>query len=259
MRWFTTDDRSWLHPDQPAPLYHQLYQLIKRKIEAGDLRQGSLLPAETEMASFFGVSRITVKRALDELEAEGYVSRHRGRGTHVTHKHEPKVLHAPLDQILDSHAGASRETQIRLLELARLTAPAVVAEALRIGAEQLVDRAVRVRSSDGLPFAHYTSWTLPIGAAPDPEILKQPGRLDQFKRVGIHLKEVDQIISAIPADAVLAQRLQVRVGDPLLQVTRISTDQRGRPIDYLIGVYRPDRFQYRMKLSAADAQIRAPR
>ncbi|MCB1611767.1 MAG: winged helix-turn-helix transcriptional regulator, partial [Xanthomonadales bacterium] len=94
MRLFNAEDRANLRPDQPAPLYHQLYLVVKRKIEGGDLRQGTLLPAEKDIALFFDVSRITVKRALDDLEAEGYVTRHRGRGTHVTYKYEPKVLRA---------------------------------------------------------------------------------------------------------------------------------------------------------------------
>lgn len=259
MRAFHTDDRASLRPDHPSPLYHQLYALVKRKIEGGDLRQGALIPAEKELAAFFGVSRITVKRALDDLEGEGYVSRHRGRGTHVTYKYEPKVLRAPLNSMLESLAVMGRETQVKLIDFARVAPPPQVADGLRLTPDQWVDRAIRVRLSEGLPFAHYTSWTVPIGPGLTQEALKSSSRLDLFRRLGIHLKEVDQVISAIAADTTLAQRLVVRAGDPLLQVTRISSDQRGRPIDYLVGVYRPDRFQYHMKLSASDVMVRGKR
>lgn len=259
MRVFNAEDRDSLRPDQPAPLYHQLYVVVKRKIEGGDLRHGALLPAEKEIALYFGVSRITVKRALDDLEAEGYVSRHRGRGTHVTYKYEPKVLRAPLNNMLDSLAVMGRETQVRLIEFARVTPPPQVADALRLAPDQQVDRAIRVRNSEGLPFAHYTSWTVPLGPGFNQESLKGASRLDLFRRLGIHLKEVDQVISAVAADLALAQRLVVRVGDPLLQVTRISFDQRNKPIDYLIGAYRPDRFQYHMKMSASDVMVRGQR
>jgi GntR family transcriptional regulator len=259
MRLFNAEDRANLRPDQPAPLYHQLYLVVKRKIEGGDLRQGTLLPAEKNIAVFFNVSRITVKRALDDLEAEGYVSRHRGRGTHVTYKYEPKVLRAPLNNMLDSLKVMSRETQVRLIEFARVTPPAAVAEALRIDADQTVERVVRVRLSEGLPFAHYTSWTIPIGTGMEHEALKTHSRLDLFRKLGVHLQSVDQVLTAVAADTTLAQRLVVRVGDPLLQVTRIAFDQRGRPIDFLIACYRPDRFQYHMKLSSSDVLVRGKR
>ena len=149
MRLFNAEDRANLRPGQPAPLYHQLYLVVKRKIEGGDLRQGALLPAEKDIAAYFSVSRITVKRALDDLEAEGFVSRHRGRGTHVTYKYEPKVLRAPLDNMLDSLAVMGRETQVRLIDFARVTPPPQVAQALRLNADTLVERTVRVRLSEG--------------------------------------------------------------------------------------------------------------
>lgn len=260
MRVFNAEDRNSLRPDHPSPLYHQLYALVKRKIEGGDLRHGTLLPAEKDLGVLFGVSRITVKRALDELEAEGYVSRHRGRGTHVTYKYEPKVLKVPLNTMLESLAVMGRETQVRLIEFARVLPPPAVADALRLGADQWVDRAIRVRSSGSLPFAHYTSWTVPISPGFSQESLKSSSsRLDLFRRLGVQIKEVDQVISAIAADLTLAQRLIMRVGDPLLQVTRIALDQRGRPIDYLLGAYRPDRFQYHMKMSASEALARSTR
>lgn len=259
MRLFNAEDRANLRPDQPAPLYHQLYLVVKRKIESGDLRQGTLLPAEKDIAEFFDVSRITVKRALDDLEAEGYVSRHRGRGTHITYKYEPKVLRAPLNNMLDSLKVMSRETQVRLIEFVRVSPPPPVAEALRIEADQLLDRVVRVRLSEGLPFAHYTSWTIPIGTGMEHESLKTHSRFDLFRKLGVHLNSVNQTITAVAADTTLAQRLIVRVGDPMLQVTRTAFDQRGRPVDYLIACYRPDRFQYQMTLSATDVQVRGKR
>jgi GntR family transcriptional regulator len=260
MRQFTTADRASLDAAVPIPLYHQLYVVVKRKIEGGELRQGALIPAEKDLGTFFGVSRITVKRALDELEAEGYVSRQRGRGTHVTYKYEPKVLRAPLDGMLESLATMARETKVRLIEFIRVPAPPHVADALRLQPEQPVDRTIRVRSTEGLPFAHLCSWTLPIGPGLNAESLKvAESRLDLFRRVGLHIKEIDQVITAIAADTTLAQRLMVRSGEPLLQVTRIAFDQRDRPVDYLVAAYRPDRFQYHMKMSAKDVLVRGQR
>jgi GntR family transcriptional regulator len=253
MRQFTAADRACLDPGLPIPLYHQLYGLVKRKIEGGELRHGLLLPAEKELGAFFGVSRITIQRALDELEAEGYVARQRGRGTRVTYQHPPKILRAPLDRMLESLEIMGRDTQVRLLQFTRVVAPPRVADALQLAPEQLVDCAVRVRSTAGTPFAHYTSWTVPLGRQLTAEALQSaPSRLELFRRLGVAIQEIDQVISAVAADATLAQRLHVRTGEPLLQVIRIAFDLRGKPIDYLLAAYRPDRFQYHMKLSAQD-------
>ncbi|RME67622.1 MAG: GntR family transcriptional regulator, partial [Alphaproteobacteria bacterium] len=68
----------------PTPLYHQIYVLMREKIISGVYHDGSLIPSEHELEKMFGVSRITAKRALDELASEGLVTRRRGRGTTVT-------------------------------------------------------------------------------------------------------------------------------------------------------------------------------
>jgi GntR family transcriptional regulator len=224
MRLFNAVDRSNLRPDLPTPLYHQLYVVIKRKIESGDLRQGTLLPAEKDIAAFFGISRITVKRALDDLEAEAYVSRQRGRGTHITYKYEPKVLRAPLNSMLDSLAAIGRDTQIRLIEFARV---ALAARSRRRAADrpdQKVDRAIRVRTSEGGRALHQLDD--PGGRATHARVLNRLPRGPVS--LGIHLTEVDQVITAIVADSTLACWCATAT---LLQVTRVSFDQR--PADRL--------------------------
>ena len=70
-----------LNPTSPTPLYHQLYTVLRERIVRGDFAPSQTLPGEQELAKLFDVSRITVKRALNELAASGLVSRHRGRGT----------------------------------------------------------------------------------------------------------------------------------------------------------------------------------
>jgi len=84
----------------PTPLYYQLCSTIKNYILDGTLRFGEKLPSEAELADSFNVSRITVKRALNELALENLVERARGRGTHVIYKYSPKPVQAPLLGIL---------------------------------------------------------------------------------------------------------------------------------------------------------------
>lgn len=243
-------ERSEIDQSRPLPLYHQVYSLLRRKIEGGELRHGALLPSEIELASQLGVSRVTAKRALDDLEAEGYVERRRGRGTAVTWRYEPRLIRAPLNGMLEGLAVMGKETRIGVLSFDQIAAPKNAAEALRLLPGSPVQRAVRLRYLDGLPFAHYTSWTRPLGPAYNANVLKDRSRLELFKTLGFTVVEVDQVLSACgaPPDAALA--LGVSPGTPLLSVSRTYIDQHARPIDHLIGLYRPDRFQYHMKLSA---------
>lgn len=250
MQAIQAHERSEIDQRRPLPLYHQVYSLLRRKIEGGELRHGALLPSEIELAAQLGVSRVTAKRALDDLEAEGYVERRRGRGTAVTWRCEPKLIRAPLNGMLEGLAVMGKETRIGVLDFAWVPAPKDAAEALRLPPGSEVHRAVRLRYLDGLPFAHYTSWTRPLGPAYHAAALKDRSRLELFKTLGFNVVEVDQVLSACgaPPDAALA--LGISPGTPLLSVTRTYIDQHEKPIDHLIGLYRPDRFQYHMRLSA---------
>jgi GntR family transcriptional regulator len=247
----------------PAPLYHQLYALIKRKIELGEVRHGAALPSELALSALFSVSRITSKRALDELESEQLVERRRGRGTHVRYRYTPNVLRAPLTGMLETLNVMGRETTIDVLSLERIAAPSAICAALHVPVGTLVDRAIRVRRFQGDAFAFYVSHTLALAAGRDArkhphgepsaysqKALKTKTRLEIFRSMGIRLSAVEQVLSACAASAEVAHALGLAVGAPLLSLTRIYSDQNDRAIDHLYGLYRPDRFQYQMKLTA---------
>jgi len=97
---FSQKQRQALSKDLPTPLYFQLYKLLKNGILDGSFSNGAQLPTEGQLSEEFGVSRITSKRAMDELAREGLVERHRGRGTHVTHETDTSPMHAPMVGLL---------------------------------------------------------------------------------------------------------------------------------------------------------------
>jgi GntR family transcriptional regulator len=255
MTIFTDAERRAVVSSHPAPLYHQLYSLLKRKIESGELRHGAALPSELELAELFSLSRITTKRALDELEREAYVDRRRGRGTHVRYRYEPKVLQAPLTGMLESLNIMGRETTVDVLSFERVSAPSAICDALKIAPNTLVDRAIRVRRNQGEAFAYYVSHTIILAEgqqALNRKSLKTQTRLEIFRQMGIKLAEVDQVLSAGAASAEVAAALGISTGSPVLVLTRTYIDQQGRTVDHLHGQYRPDRFQYHMHLSTSE-------
>ncbi len=87
---FGEHQRDMLKQDQRTPLYHQLHILLRRSIHNGTFADGIQMPTEAQLSEYFEVSRITAKRAMDELAKEGLVERHRGRGTRVVYDYEPE-------------------------------------------------------------------------------------------------------------------------------------------------------------------------
>jgi len=137
----------------PTPLYHQIFLILRGQIQEGRLPPGALVPGEEELARQFNVSRITARRALAELAAEGLVTRGRGRGTHVTARNDPPPVRAGVEGLLENLLAMGLKTQVNLLEFAYEPAPPDVAAALQIQAGEEVQRAVRVRSLEAGPFS----------------------------------------------------------------------------------------------------------
>ena len=94
--FFSETQLNTLSPEAPTPLYFQLYTLLKESVLNGTFGNGMQMPTEQQLAEAFGVSRITAKRAMDELAVEDLVQRRRGKGTHVTYDYTPTPVSAPL-------------------------------------------------------------------------------------------------------------------------------------------------------------------
>ena len=137
----------------PLPKYHQVYLVLKERLLEGDFADG--LPGELTLMPSFGVSRVTVRKALELLASEGLVTRQAGRGTRPA----PGVVAAPASDepraarsgLLDNLVSISLGTRIKVLELITVKASVAVADALAIDVGAQVQKAVRVRSVESSP------------------------------------------------------------------------------------------------------------
>ncbi|MGH6989025.1 MAG: GntR family transcriptional regulator [Stellaceae bacterium] len=237
----------------PTPLYHQIYVILRERIADGSVGAGSNLPGEQELARRYGVSRVTAKRALDELAAEGLVVRERGRGTRVRAAPPTPPLRASIEGLLENLTVMGIKTKVVLLEFGYAPASPEVAAALACSIGATVQRAVRIRRIDGEPFSHLTTYVPEaIGRSYTRRDLAAKPFLSLVARSGIKVSRADQVISARLADAPVAQHLGVEIGSALLKITRIVRGQRGRPVEFITGLYRPDRYQYAMSLSGSE-------
>lgn len=234
----------------PTPLYHQIYALLREQILDGVYADNELVPTEQELTERFGVSRITAKRALDELASEGLVVRRRGKGTTVASRVAVPAVSANISGLLENLLMMGLKTKVDIIDFGYVSATNDVCRALDIPDGTEVQRAVRVRSLDGAPLSYTTSYVpAALGRTYGRKDLAARPLLELLERAGVLIGSADQSIGAVLADARVAPRLGVRVGSPLLSVTRTVFDQHGRPVEYIAILYRPDRYQYRMKLA----------
>ncbi|MEM6605481.1 MAG: GntR family transcriptional regulator, partial [Pseudomonadota bacterium] len=206
----------------PTPLYFQLYSRLKQAILNGTVPFGTQMPTELQLAESFEVSRITAKRAMDELAAESLVERRRGKGTHVTYEYTPKPVQAPLVGMLEEIESMARHSEARVLVCRRAQPPKGIAELLGLNGREKALYLTRVRYRDGQPFGHYASWTTGVNAPVAKKDFRNAPRLEIFRRHGLKLTHVTQKISAEAATPDLAQHLDTAVGSPLISLTRHS-------------------------------------
>jgi len=241
----------------PTPLYHQIYLILRAQILDGTYTRHQFLPGEQEVARCFNVSRITAKRALDEIAAAGLAVRERGRGTRVDYAAPTRPLRSSVEGFLENVHVMGLETDVRLLSFDFIPANEEVAVALGCGPGDAVQRAVRVRSTKSGPFSHLTTFVPEdIGRSYDADDLASTPLLTLLERYGVVVTSAEQTIGAVLADTVTAPALDVELGAPLLSIRRRVCDQEDRPVEYIKALYRPDRYHHHMKLSRVEEEGR---
>lgn len=237
--------------DQAVPLYHQIFLRLREEITSGERAYGSRMPTEQELSASFGVSRITARRALDELADNHFVDRKRRVGTHVIFRSPAKPFQGNIEQALESLLNFGRATQVKLIELGTVPARPPIDEALELPIDAPVLRVVRVRWLEGQPLGHFVSF-IPgdIGAKMTQAKLKSTPMLSLIEEAGFQIGAAHQTISATLADAALSASLQVEIGSPILRVSRTVLDVSGRPVQHILAQFRPDRYQIRIDLGS---------
>lgn len=242
--------RQYVNDKSPTPLYHQVYLFLRNGILNSDYPDGSLLPGEQETSDIFGVSRITAKRALNELAAEGLCVREKGRGTRVTFKPATKPLKMDIQGLLENFQEMGSRTKVSLLHLEYIDAPSDIARKLQLDTGDEVQKVIRLRHLDSKAFSYLTTFVPgEIGRTYQSGELVETPLLELIERSGIRVTSAEQTITATLADGEIAQVLNVEFGSAILKIDRIIFDQTQRPVEYISALYRPDLYQYHMTLS----------
>ncbi len=233
-----------------SPLYQHIYLTIRNNILNGKYPDGSYLPSEHEVSKIFDVSRITAKRALNEIAAEGLCVRRRGQGSRVTYQPSASPLRVDVQGLFDYFSSANPHATGLVAECEYEPATEEIARRFRIDAGTEVQRSVRIRYLDGTPFSFLTTYVpAELGRKFDERDLASKAVLTLLEDTGVIVGTADQTITATLATAEAADALGVKPASPLLRVSRIVEDANDRVIEYIVGLYRPDQYQYRSLLT----------
>lgn len=227
----------------------RVYLVLRDGIASGDLAVGTRLPSEPELAAAHDVSRVTVRRALDQLEREQLIRRQPGAGTFVLGGGGRKTIVADLANMLAQLVEMGRATRVKLLSFGYMLPPPAVAQALRLAPAERTQRSVRVRYLDSEPFSYLVTHVPErIGLTYSEGDLATTPLLALLERSGVAAEQASQTISATLAGPDVAEALSIDVGAPLLSVTRAVFGPDGQGIEHLTGLYRPDLYSFQMDL-----------
>lgn len=227
------------------PLYVQIAEGLIGQIESGELAPGDRLPSERELSERLGVNRMTLRRALRVLDAQGLVIRKHGVGTYIAE--------AKIDRQMDAVFRFSRGMQkrgytpgARLISIEQALVDKAMAHELAIPISSLVYRIIRLRSINNEPVL-LENYSIPASRFPGLE------RHDLEKRslyevmeneYGVVIVRARQSFEPVVASLFEAELLDVREGAPLMLEKRISYDKDDLPVEFGKDRYRGDRFRF---------------
>ncbi|MEO1974758.1 MAG: GntR family transcriptional regulator [Paracoccaceae bacterium] len=234
-----------------APLYHALYTLLRGQIREGLVAPGDMLPGENELARQHGVSRVTVRKALENLAAEGLVERQKGRGTIVASGKAIDPVRAEVSGFVENLIALGLRTQVRVLHFAFEAPPPRARDALGIEPESQALHTVRMRYYKGLPFSYSVAWVPEeIGQTFSRAELAEKSLTQLLRQAGVSAVRAHQRVFAAAADTVMAPLLGVEVGSPLLGIERRVEEETGRVVEFLRVFYHPERYEFEITLQS---------
>lgn len=253
----TVSKPSALSPG-PVPLYHQLERELRTRILAREFEAGAPLPTEERICEQYGVSRITVRRALDALIAEGLITKRRGVGTFATAPADAGVRSVRLSGSLDEFLASAGALATQVLSLEEIAAPAEAVEGLQLRSGENATRLELLSFLEGAPLS-YSHLYLPVSV----------GRQIKPEEVGVHLPVIrmvegklgsrvvraEQVLSADTAGEVAAKYLGLDPSTPVLKVTRTYYDMTGKPMELIVARNHPVRYRYSIDFVARPKMV----
>lgn len=229
------------------PLYEQLVDLLRERIE-NDMETGELLPSERKLAHHFGLSRTTVRFAMDRLEALGLITRIHGKGTFVAEHSLPATNLMGTYSFTDQMRGMGRTPETRILEFEIVDAPHYVARHLKLHEDDKVFRMRRLRLADNIPMmVERTYVPLREFLTLTREKLEQRSLYDLIENeYGQTIRNAEEEFSASIACSDEARLLGISEGSAVLRLVRTTYSIKNLAVEFTRSVARADQFKYKI-------------
>jgi GntR family transcriptional regulator len=224
-----------------VPLHRQVFLVVRDQILQGHYRPGDALPIEEELCQQFGVSRITIRRAIGDLVNLKLLSRRHAQGTFVQ-QHPSLARRIPSLSFIEGLKKSAVETTVRVLDVSNGVPPYEVAQLLSIPAGEQALRVHRLRSIGNEPVLLSDSWIVAEHSrGVTRAALRKRALFDLLVDNGVVFGRMIQEITASAATPQASQLMQVEVGAPLLRLVRVMHDADDQAVQYLQFYLSPDR------------------
>ncbi len=239
-----------INPSSYLPLYIQLRDLLKKKIDSGQWADGTRLPGENELCAEYKVSRTVVRQALLELELAGLVIRHKGRGTFVAGQKVNEGLAQKLTGFYEDMTGRGKNLKTRVLTQKTIPADEELAKKLNVEVGADLIEVHRLRFVEDEPLVVVTSY-LPASLCPQLGDVDLTDRsLYQYLEEECHIS-ISRSYRTLEAAAVNKENallLEIDEGDPVVRLEALSYLEDGTPVEYYRAFHRGDRARFEINL-----------
>jgi GntR family transcriptional regulator len=238
-----------LDRQSPVPLYFQFKQNLLERFENDEFPIGKPIPAEMDLVDEYGISRATVRRAMQEMEHEGYIHRLPGKGTFVLRTRIKRGL-TRMSSLTEDKQERGQKVTSKLLDFSLQLPPPYIADQFGTGSHEPLLYVHRLRLADGSPIVINLSYIkLPAGVSiSEKEVRAATSLWALLELKGLRLIESDKVIEAVLACDEHAALLDVPVGAALLQVEGMAYTVNHMPVEYSLVISSGQRYKYSLHL-----------
>jgi GntR family transcriptional regulator len=244
-----------LDKDSPIPLYYQLVETLRERIRSGELKPGTQLPPERDLSEHFGISRMTVRQALQFLVNEEALVARQGLGTFIA---EPKLTYDPFHALgfTDDMMRRGADATSRVIEQRVIEPPVNIATHLNLQPKDHTTKIVRLRLSDGVPMLLETVFvpSKRFAGLERANLSKQSLYQLMRDKYGVRPAGARHTLEAVQATDYETELFGLPASMPMILLQGVTFDESDQPIEFFKAVYRGDRFQIQLDSRVAQKQ-----
>lgn len=231
------------------PLYIQIKKIIKDKIISKEYAPGDTIPSEAQLQEMYHVSRITARQAIMDLESEGLVERARGKGTRVLFQKKIEENLVGIKSFTNEMLERGIQPGTRWAHIELVKADQHLARVFGCEYEDALYRLDRVRTGDDVPIVYFVSYFSKDRNLPLEDEKYMGSMYALLDELQIHKPvKTRENFRAVVARKEIAEKLDIKRGEPILIRERVSYDHEGKVLEYTISYYPGERYSYSIEL-----------